>query len=79
MRSIERKCNKVTSKNPGLGLFPALCKAVKNQNFSRKAIVKAFKDLVPGEDRSLLISHLESITKTPVEVEISSKNQLRSA
>jgi len=79
MLSIEVLYKRAQDKNriyqgSNLGAYDCLTKAVKGRNFSRKSLVKAFKDLMPkeeyAEDETFeLVNHLEYLTCMPVEGE----------
>ena len=61
------------------GAYIHLAGAVKGQGFSRKSLVKAFKDLMPKDEYLMdetktLVDHLENLTNMPVAVEIRAKN-----
>ncbi|MEI6480157.1 MAG: hypothetical protein WCO12_01365 [bacterium] len=74
MRSIKASYKAVQDKNPHLGDYLCLAKAVRGKKYSRKNLVKAFKDLIANEDyikneTKELVSYLEYLTNTPEEVE----------
>jgi len=75
MRSIEANYKSIQIKNPNLGDYVCLAKAVKGRQFSRKNLVKAFKELVPKDDYEVsetkeLIDHIECLTNIVEEGEI---------
>jgi hypothetical protein len=79
MRSISRNYRKIQDRNPSLGTHPCLCQAVRHRKFSRKCIVKAFKELMPEEEYAKdetkeLIDYLEYLTNLPEEGEFRGKN-----
>ncbi len=74
MRSIKATYNRVQVRSPYLGTYPCLVHAVKGRKFSRKSLVKAFKEIMKSEeyDRSEiigLIDYLECLTNLSVAVE----------
>lgn len=74
MRSIKANFKRIQIKNPNLGDFICLSKAVISKRFSRKNLVKAFKELIPKADyqnseTKELIDHLEILTNLIEEVE----------
>ena len=74
MRSIEKNYQTIKVKNTHLGDYICLAKAVRGKRFSRKNLVKAFKELVPKEDYEAseakeLINHLECLTNIAEEGE----------
>ncbi len=67
MRSIEARFKKSENKEPYLGAFIHLMRAVRGENFSRNSIIKNFKKLMPeGEyeksDTKELVDNLEKAT-----------------
>lgn len=63
MRSIERRFDLYKSKDPTLGDYLVLVKAVKGQNFTRIIIAHWFKKLIDKDDydikdKNQLIKHL---------------------
>lgn len=75
MRSIRKSYEKIAQRKKNQGAYISLCQAVKGRGFSRKNIVKAFKEIIPVEDYAPeevmgLVGHLEQLAKRPVEVEI---------
>mgnify|MGYP001568903772 CR=1 FL=1 len=74
MRSIKRSYLKAQNRNPNIGTYVCLASVVKHRKFSRKALVKAFNELMPEEEYSNdetkeLVDYLEYLTKLPVEGE----------
>jgi len=81
MRSIEANFKSIQVKNEHLGDYICLAKAVQGKKFSRKNLVKAFKELVPKDDYEVsetkeLIDHLECLTNIAEEGEKTVKNAL---
>ncbi len=75
MRSIEANYKKIQARSLNLGAYPCLARVVKGKKYSRKSLVKAFKELMPEdqydkEEIKSLIDHLEIITNIAEEVEI---------
>ena len=82
MKSIKARFLESENKNPYSGAFIHLVRAVEHQGFSRKALVKAFKKLMPKEEYEKtetkgLIDYLEQRTKPPEEVEKETKTTFR--
>ena len=78
MRSIERVYKRIAERNQNLGAYPCLAQAVAGRGFSRKAIVKAFKTVMPDDEydeteTKALIDYLEHITNGLEEGEFHSK------
>lgn len=78
MISIEANYKKIQVRNPNLGAYPCLVKAIKHKKFSRKSLVKAFNDLMPEseyaqDEKKELIDYLENQTNLAEEGEISTK------
>lgn len=74
MRSIEANYIKIQDKNPTLGVYPCLVKAVQGRRFSRKNLVTAFKKIMPEDEyrkaeTKELVDYLEDVTKLAEEVE----------
>ena len=74
MRSIKSSYEKIASQKSNLGTYICLAQAVKGRNFSRKSLVKAFKEIMPKDDYvkeeiSVLIDNLETLTNHAVEGE----------
>ncbi len=70
MRSITRNYRKLQGRNQNLGSYPCLTQAVKSRNFSRKSLVKAFKELMTEDEYDKdemkgLIDYLEELTNIP--------------
>jgi len=66
MRSIEARFNKSERREPQLGAYIHLVRAVRNKRFSRKNIAKAFKKLMPSDEYAAsetkaLIDNLERL------------------
>lgn len=79
MRSIKRNYQKIADRNPILGAYPCLARVVEHRKFSRKSLVRAFKEIVPKEEYAEdetkeLIDHLRYLTNLPEEGEIRRKN-----
>ena len=74
MRSIKRNFEKISVKRETQGAYLSLAQVVNKRNFSRKSIVKAFKELMPESDYSMseskaLIDYLDNISKASEGVE----------
>ncbi len=50
MRSLERRFNNIAKANPYWSSYTCFAEAVKNQNFSKRAVSKHFNILVEKED-----------------------------
>lgn len=75
MRSIEARFKKIESKNPFHGASVNLVRAVRGQKFSRSALVKNFKKLMPQDEYAKdetkqLIDFLEEATNEAEEIKI---------
>ena len=67
MRSIERRFKNIQKKNPNLGDYCCLARAVKYQKFSKNIIAQWFNKLMPKDDylnseKRSLISQLISLS-----------------
>lgn len=70
MKSIERRFNNISQLNPYWSSYICFAEAVKQQNFSRKIIMKHFNALVEKDDygkadKKEIIEHLVSISTNP--------------
>ena len=79
MRSIEANYKKIQVRNPNLGDYLCLARAIKGKKFSRKSLVKSFTELVSKDDylkseRKELVDYLEYLTNIAEEGEIRVKN-----
>lgn len=79
MRSIEANYKKVQARNPNLGTYLCLAKAVKYRKFSRKSLVKAFNELMSEseyaqDEKKVLIDYLENLSQASEQGEIKGKN-----
>ncbi|MFA7315596.1 MAG: hypothetical protein WC059_02220 [Candidatus Paceibacterota bacterium] len=84
MRSIEARFNRYQIKEPWIGAYIHLARAVSNQKFSRKNLGKSFNELMPKDEyRKLetrqLVRYLYKISNPSEEVEKSTKNHPRQA
>ena len=75
MKSIQRNVENIKKRNPLLGDYLCLAKAVKGRGLSRKTLVKSLKENVDpeeysGSEQKSLIDYLERITKPLEEGEI---------
>lgn len=71
MKSIKANLIKLIEINPNKGSYILLAEAVKNKNFSRKAILKAFSEYVSKseysiEDKKKLIHNLYNLSNPSV-------------
>jgi len=78
MRSVEANFLKIEKRNHNQGAFISLAQAVRGKGFSRKSIVKAFKNLMPEEEYAkdetkALIDNLENFARVLEEGEIRGK------
>ena len=74
MLSIKTKYKKIQDNNQDAGTYPCLMMAVRGQKFSRKSLVKIFKEIMPKneyvkKETKKLIDNLETTTNAPEEVE----------
>ena len=81
MKSIQRRFNKITEKNPYWGSYICLSEAVKGQKFSKDMIHRWFKKLVKKEEyekreKTGLLIHLENLSNAPRTTEIDGKSAL---
>lgn len=79
MRNIKARFKEQEKKYPYHGAYINLSKAVRGQKFSRKSLVKAFKELMPNEEYEKsemfgLINYLELVTNDLEEGEKRGKN-----
>lgn len=79
MRSIKRSFEKYAEKNSSLGAYPCLAKISMGKKYSRKSLVKAFKEVMPKSEYAQseakrLIDHLSNLTNMLEEVELRTKN-----
>lgn len=70
MKSIERRFNKISKRNPYWAPYICFAEAIRNQRFSNKIILYWFNKLIPIEDypkseKKNIITHLERLTKGP--------------
>ncbi len=75
MRSIEARYQKIQNRNPNLGAYPCLVRAVKGEGFGRKNLNIAFRIIIPKDDyiqieKKGLVDYLEKLTNTSEEGEI---------
>jgi hypothetical protein len=75
MRSIEANYTKIQNNNPTFGGYICLAQAVRGRKYSRKSLVKAFKEMMPteeyaGDETKALVDHLEILTNRTEEGEI---------
>ncbi len=68
MKSIERRFNNITKKNPSWSSYICFAEATKEQNFSKQAIHRWFNKLVDKDDyarneKRAILFHLDRITK----------------
>lgn len=78
MRSIEANYKKIQARNPSLGTYSCLSKAVRDRKFSRKSLVKAFNDLMPEseyakDEKKELIDCLDNVSNPSEEGEFCTK------
>jgi hypothetical protein len=74
MISVQSNYQKISDKNPNLATYPCLARAVKFKRFSRKSLVKAFKNLMPEDDydkndAKQMVENLEILTNLSEEGE----------
>jgi len=75
MRSIERSYQKVKNRNPNLGVYPCLAQVVRYKKYSRKSLIKAFNEIMPGDEyvedeKKELVDYLGNQTNLSKEGEI---------
>ncbi len=81
MRSIQNTYNTLKIRRPEHGSYLCLAESIKGRKFSRKSLVRAFKEIMPENEyckseTTRLINHLEYLTNRVEEVEIGAKNAL---
>ena len=67
MKSLERRFNKISAKNPLWSSYVSFAEAVHYQNFTRQVIHRWFSKLVDKNDyvkceKKEILSHLENLT-----------------
>lgn len=70
MRSIKRRFNNITPKNPFWSSYLCLTEAIKGQNFNKQTIHRWFNKLVHKDDferkdKKDILSHLSILTTDP--------------
>ncbi len=70
MRSIQRRFNNITKRNPTMSSYVSFAKAIKGQKFTKQMISRWFYKLVEEDDyskneRRALLSHLDKLSNTP--------------
>ena len=75
MRNIKVNYNRTQARNNNLGVYPCLARIVKYKRFSRKSLLKVFKELMPKDDyleseKKDLVDYLDYLTNIVEEGEI---------
>lgn len=70
MKSLERRFNNITKKNPIWSSYTCFAEAVSGQGFSKQAIHRWFQKLVDKDDyardeKKAILEHLENLTDKP--------------
>lgn len=81
MRSLERRFNNITKKNPYWSSYVCFAEAIKGQDFSRQTIHRWFQKLVDKDDyakneKKGTLAYLESLTNPLRTTEIKDKTAL---
>jgi len=69
MRSIQKRFNNITNKNPNWSSYICFAEAIKEQRFSKQTIHRWFQKLVDKDDyvnneKKEILTHLENLTNT---------------
>lgn len=70
MRSIERRFNNITERNPFWSSYICFAEAIKGQKFSKQMIHRWFSKLVAkddydNKDKKDILAHLAELSNTP--------------
>ncbi len=69
MKSLERKFNNITEKNPNWSSYTCFAEAIKGQGFSKQTIHRWFQKLVDKSDyarseKKEILAHLEGLSNS---------------
>ena len=84
MKSVERRFNNITEKNPFWSSYICFAEAVKEQHFNRQAIHRWFQKLVDKNDyaksdKRAILAHLENLTNLVRTTKIKDKTNRQQA